>query len=62
MTVHQFDYDMNYEGPALPVVELGVTGRNATKNQVVSALINSGSPVFNGKSGQKRPKRANERN
>lgn len=40
--VHQFDYDSHYEGPSLPVVELGVTGRKATKNQVVSALVDSG--------------------
>jgi len=40
MTVHQFEYDSDYLGPALPVVELGVTGRAETR--VISALVDSG--------------------
>ena len=42
MTVHQFEYDTGYAGPALPVVELGLRGRDATKTQIVAALVDSG--------------------
>jgi predicted aspartyl protease len=40
MTAHQFEYDTDYPGPALPVVELGVTGR--AESRVLSALVDSG--------------------
>ena len=40
MTVHQFEYDSDYPGPALPVVELGITGRAETR--IISALVDSG--------------------
>lgn len=40
MTLHQFEYDTAYPGPALPVVELGITGRGETR--VIPALVDSG--------------------
>lgn len=41
MTIHTFDYDTNYEGPAFPIVELGIVGNNG-QVETATALIDSG--------------------
>jgi hypothetical protein len=41
MAAHTFDYNTNYEGPAFPVVELGIAGRNG-QTEVTMALVDSG--------------------
>ena len=41
MASHTFDYDTNYEGPAFPVVELGITG-NRGQVETTIALVDSG--------------------
>jgi predicted aspartyl protease len=41
MPVHSFDYDTDYPGPAIPVVELGIKGGNG-QTEIVTAFVDSG--------------------